>query len=196
MSRLRNVQGVTRVSLSKSEKADTARERRRRRRPTVGPCGKGSPPSFEVVVFFEKAAVADALATATGDTGTAAGAPRPPRPTPADATGKGTDDSAAKPRPPPPRPPEADPVTRRNSILLVAVAVVAAVGAYWMLVLAPKREEAAKLDRQITTKQSALAPAEADVADLREGPQALQGQLLDGRAARQGRARPTTTCAR
>ena len=34
-------------------------------------------------------------------------------------------------------------MTRRNSILLVAVAAVAAVGAYWMLALAPKREEAA-----------------------------------------------------
>ena len=65
MSRLRNVQGVTRVSLSKSEKADAQAGSGT----TVGPCGKGSPPSFEVVVFFEKSAVADALATATGDNG-------------------------------------------------------------------------------------------------------------------------------
>jgi hypothetical protein len=56
-------------------------------------------------------------------------------------------------------------VTRRNSILLVAVAVAAAVGAYWMLVLAPKREEAARLDKQITEKQTALAQAEAEVAE-------------------------------
>jgi hypothetical protein len=56
-------------------------------------------------------------------------------------------------------------VTRRNSILLVAVAVVAAMAAYWMLVLTPKREEAAKLDKQITVKQTALASAEAEVAD-------------------------------
>jgi hypothetical protein len=56
-------------------------------------------------------------------------------------------------------------VTRRNSILLVAVAVVAVIGAYWMLVLTPKREEAAKLDKQITVKQTALASAEAEVAD-------------------------------
>ena len=71
MSRLRNVQGVTRVSLSKSEKSDTAAANGGSSATggsTVGPCGKGSPPSFEVVVFFEKAAVADALATATGDT--------------------------------------------------------------------------------------------------------------------------------
>jgi type II secretory pathway pseudopilin PulG len=56
-------------------------------------------------------------------------------------------------------------VTRRNSILLVAVAVVAVIAAYWMLVLTPKREEAAKLDKQITVKQTALASAEAEVAD-------------------------------
>jgi len=97
MSCLRNVQGVTRVSLSKSEKSDTAAANgggTATGGTTVGPCGKGSPPSFEVVAFFEKAAVTDALASATGDTGTssAAGAAKP-----ADATGKGTDDTSAKP---------------------------------------------------------------------------------------------------
>ena len=91
MSRLRNVQGVTRVSLAKSEKAtDVAAASGTGG--SVNPCGNGSPPNFDVVVFFEKASVADALLTATGDTaaddGTAA--------KPADATGKGTDDSAAK----------------------------------------------------------------------------------------------------
>jgi hypothetical protein len=55
-------------------------------------------------------------------------------------------------------------VTRRNTILLVAVAFAAAVGAYWMLVLAPKREEAAAIDKQIVVKQAQLASAEAEVA--------------------------------
>jgi Tfp pilus assembly protein PilN len=103
MSRLRNVQGVTRVSLSKSEKSDTAAANGgggATGGSTVGPCGKGSPPSFEVVVFFEKAAVADALATATGDTtsapGGTAGASTANATEQANATGKGTDDSAAK----------------------------------------------------------------------------------------------------
>jgi Tfp pilus assembly protein PilN len=68
MSRLRNVQGVTRVTLSKSEKADAAAAGSAGTT-AVGPCGKGTPPSFEVVVFFEKATVASALATATGDAG-------------------------------------------------------------------------------------------------------------------------------
>lgn len=94
MSRLRNVQGVTRVSLSKSEKADAAASGGPAGS-AVGPCGKGTPPSFEVVVFFEKAAVADALATATGasatsgSTGTAAAS--------ADSTGNSSGDSSATP---------------------------------------------------------------------------------------------------
>ena len=71
MSRLRNVQGVTRVSLSKSEKADAAAAGTPSGTTAVGPCGRGTPPSFEVVVFFEKATVASALATATGDAGSA-----------------------------------------------------------------------------------------------------------------------------
>lgn len=56
-------------------------------------------------------------------------------------------------------------MSQRNSILVAAVAVVALVGGYWMLVLSPKREEAAKLDTQITQKQTALASAEAEVAE-------------------------------
>jgi len=59
-------------------------------------------------------------------------------------------------------------VTRRNSMLLVAVAVAAVVGAYFMLALSPKREEAAKLDKQITAQQAALTQAEAEVASYEE----------------------------
>jgi hypothetical protein len=55
-------------------------------------------------------------------------------------------------------------VSRRNSILLVAVAAVAAVAAYWMLVLTPKREEADKLSQSIAKQQTALKTAEADLA--------------------------------
>ena len=68
MSRLRNVQGVTRVSLAKSEKTTSVAAGGGG---SVNPCGKGSPPNFEVVVFFEKAAVAASLQAATGDTGAA-----------------------------------------------------------------------------------------------------------------------------
>ena len=79
MSRMRNVQGVTRVSLAKSDKDTGATGAT-----TVNPCGKGNPPSFEMVIFFERSAVAAALTDATGTaadpatgaeqpTGTAAG---------------------------------------------------------------------------------------------------------------------------
>ena len=56
-------------------------------------------------------------------------------------------------------------MTRRNSLLLVVVGVAALVGAYWMLALAPKRQEAASLDKQIAAKQAALNDAEAQVAE-------------------------------
>jgi hypothetical protein len=55
-------------------------------------------------------------------------------------------------------------VSRRNSILLAAVAAVAVVAAYWMVVLSPKREEAAKLNKSITTKKGELQAAEAELA--------------------------------
>ena len=55
-------------------------------------------------------------------------------------------------------------MTRRNSILLVAVAFVAAVGAYWMLVLSPKKDEAAKLGTQISAKEATLAAAQDELA--------------------------------
>jgi len=70
MSRMRNVQGVTRVTLAKSDK-DTAATGAASS--TVNPCGKGAPPSFEMIIFFEKSAVAELLAGATGDTGAAPG---------------------------------------------------------------------------------------------------------------------------
>jgi Tfp pilus assembly protein PilN len=61
MSRLGNVQGVTRVSLAKSEKVETVGAGTG----APAPCGKGSPPTFDVVVFFEKATVGAALADVT-----------------------------------------------------------------------------------------------------------------------------------
>ena len=57
-------------------------------------------------------------------------------------------------------------MSRRNSMLIAVVAVVAAIGAYWMLVLSPQREKAADINQKITMKQTALASAEADVAEF------------------------------
>jgi Tfp pilus assembly protein PilN len=77
MARLRTVDGVTRVSLSKSEKDDVAAPTASSSSspaPTVASSGEalckpGSPPQFEMVMFFERAA--DAAAAPTGPSGAA-----------------------------------------------------------------------------------------------------------------------------
>jgi hypothetical protein len=48
-------------------------------------------------------------------------------------------------------------------MLLAAVAVLASVAAYWMLVLSPKREQATKLSASISKKQGDLEAAKAEV---------------------------------
>jgi Tfp pilus assembly protein PilN len=96
MSRLRNVQGVTRVSLAKSEKTAVAAAGGA----ATGPCGNKSVPSFEVVVFFEKATVGAALAAATGEVDPAtagAAAPAGAAAKPADAAAKPASTPAATP---------------------------------------------------------------------------------------------------
>ena len=89
MSRLRIVRGVTRVSLAKSDKDGSTTTASSSTDPNLKPaqlCPKGAPPSFDVVLFFERAAVdANAVpnaATATATTG-AASAAATPTPTPA-----------------------------------------------------------------------------------------------------------------
>ena len=140
-------------------------------------------------MFFEKATVGAALADATKRSPRAA-APSPPRTPAARRTGK----AAANPAPPQPR--KADPVSRRNSILLVAVAFIAMAGAYWMLILAPKRDEAAALNTQIAAKQAALAAAEAELATYEAARDRLPRQLHARSRASARPSRPTTTCAR
>jgi Tfp pilus assembly protein PilN len=60
MSRLRGIDGVTRVSLSKSEKVATAGTQQN------SPCTGANPPSFSTVVFFEGSSAAAALASTGG----------------------------------------------------------------------------------------------------------------------------------
>jgi Tfp pilus assembly protein PilO len=53
-----------------------------------------------------------------------------------------------------------------NNRAIVAVAVLAALAvAFWMLVLSPKRDEAKKLDTQVTQLKSSLAQHQAEVAE-------------------------------
>jgi Tfp pilus assembly protein PilN len=95
MARLRDVDGVTRVSLSSSasekidgqESAATEREQR-----ISQPCGVGKRPKFEIVLFFEKAAAAVGT-TPTTSTGTVGETPSPApaaSPTPAAGTASTT----------------------------------------------------------------------------------------------------------
>ena len=65
MSRLRNIDGVTRVSLSKSDKQGGATASPSSGGESGPLCGRGEKPNFEVVVFFEGAAADVALAAAT-----------------------------------------------------------------------------------------------------------------------------------
>lgn len=85
MSHLRGVRGVTRVSLSKSEVPDAANTAPALGATPIGadgkvpltatePCPKGSPPDFEMVVFFERAAIsAGAAPNAVAGPGGASG---------------------------------------------------------------------------------------------------------------------------
>jgi hypothetical protein len=79
-------------------------------------------------------------------------------------------------------------VSRRNSILLVAVAAVAAVAAYWMLVLTPKREEASKLSKSISTQQASLKAAEDQLATYQQAKEGYKGNYA--LIARLGKAVP------
>ena len=87
-------------------------------------------------------------------------------------------------------------MTRTNKILISVVALGLAVCAYYFLVLAPKREEVAKLDTQGRHQAGRGRPGAADARHLRGGAQELQAQLRPARPPRQGRAGRTTTSAR
>jgi Tfp pilus assembly protein PilN len=89
MARLHDIDGVTRVSLSKSaadevkidNTSGSATEQR-----NAAPCGVGKRPSFEMVMFFEKDAAA-VSSTPTTATGSVSATPTPtPTPTPAPGT--------------------------------------------------------------------------------------------------------------
>ena len=92
MSRLRNVRGVTRVPLAQSEKTAGATAA-----PTPGEaslCPKGSPPEFDMTMFFERAtlpAASTVNATAAGTTTTSTAT------APATASTAATDASGAAP---------------------------------------------------------------------------------------------------
>lgn len=58
-------------------------------------------------------------------------------------------------------------MSRSIRILIAAAVAVAAVGGYWKLVLAPKRQQAAQLEQQLSSAQSQIASAQSMLADYR-----------------------------
>lgn len=79
MSRLGNIQGVTRVTLATSDKDATAPvDAGTDRSSQTGPyCGKGSPPTFDLVVFFERDTARVSSAPGVSDPAEAATAAAP-----------------------------------------------------------------------------------------------------------------------
>jgi Type II secretion system (T2SS), protein M len=55
-------------------------------------------------------------------------------------------------------------MTRRDRLVIVIVAVVAAIAASWLLLVSPKRDEAAKLGTKVASEQQALNTAQAQLA--------------------------------
>jgi Tfp pilus assembly protein PilN len=95
MARLRNVDGVTRVSLSKSDKTQTessSSDGSEADRRNAAPCGDGARPQFEVIAFFETETKATQAADAASGTTTGAvpGATPTPTATPGGSSGSAT----------------------------------------------------------------------------------------------------------
>lgn len=76
---------------------------------------------------------------------------------------------------------------KKTNVLLVAMLLVAVVaGAFWILVLSPKRGEAKKLDKQVERLESSLAQHESEVSVAEEAreefPSAYQHLVVLGKA--------------
>jgi len=59
-------------------------------------------------------------------------------------------------------------MTRKNSILLSVVGLVAAIAAFYLLVLSPKREEVVRLDSEIATQKAEVEQARLTLAGYEE----------------------------
>ena len=170
MARLHDIDGVTRVSLSKSAAEEIATSGRHAARP--GPSSSGATPPRAGPASVP-ASRWSCSSSRTPPPSRRRRRPRrapsarrrlrrrrrtpPPRPPP------GTEGTSAAPRPPPRprRPREGRP---REPLTRIAIAVVACGGAvygYWKVDVAPKRAEAAKLEQEVATQQAQLAQTQA-----------------------------------
>jgi hypothetical protein len=76
----------------------------------------------------------------------------------------------------------------RNKLIIAIAAPVALLAAFWFLVLAPKRQEATKLDASIAAKQSELTTAQSTLAGYRKAKDAYAGNYAT--VVRLGKAVP------
>ena len=76
----------------------------------------------------------------------------------------------------------------RNQIIVGVVAAVALIAAYWMLVLSPKRDEAAKLAAQVDQVEQDVQAAQAQLATFREAKDSYKTNYAT--VARLGKAVP------
>jgi Tfp pilus assembly protein PilN len=102
MARLHDVDGVTRVSLSKSDNTDvvsgsSASGGSQLDRRNAAPCGAGVHPSFEVVAFFERASAAVSAPPAGSSTTATASATPTPTATPSGTSATTTSSDGANP---------------------------------------------------------------------------------------------------
>jgi Tfp pilus assembly protein PilO len=79
-------------------------------------------------------------------------------------------------------------VTKNPKLLIAIVAAVAALGAYWMLVLSPKREEISKLDGEIATAQADLSQTQSTLAEYQKAQSAYKTNYAT--VVRLGKAMP------
>jgi hypothetical protein len=79
-------------------------------------------------------------------------------------------------------------MTARKQLLIGVVAMVAAIGAYWMLVLSPKREEAARLGDEVAKAEQQVQEAQAQLASYRQAKASYKANYAT--VARLGKAVP------
>ena len=160
MARLHDIDGVTRVSLSKStaetiDADDNGATERQQRNAT--PCGTGKRPSFEMVMFFEQ----DAAAVATTPTTSSGSVSATPTPTPTATPAAGAEGTTTTTTTTTDSQRRGDPVSRYARIAIAVVASAGAVYGYWKVDVAPKRAEAAKLEQEVATQEAQLAQTQA-----------------------------------
>jgi hypothetical protein len=79
-------------------------------------------------------------------------------------------------------------MTARKPLIIGVLAAVAAVAAYWMLALSPKREEAARLGDEVAQVEQQLTEAQARLAEYRRAKDSYRSSYA--KVARLGKAVP------